>query len=149
MQPHRTTPAKVAAGVIVVHCVAGQWQYLLLRAYRNWDFPKGGVEPGEEPLAAAIRETREETGIADLELAWGADHFDTGPYAGGKIARYYLARTRSRAVVLPVSPELGRPEHHEYRWLDFAAALELAPPRVKPVIAWAAAKLDPATILGR
>lgn len=29
-----------------------------------WSFPKGVVEPGEEPLAAALREFQEETGIA-------------------------------------------------------------------------------------
>jgi 8-oxo-dGTP pyrophosphatase MutT (NUDIX family) len=133
---------RLSAGAVVVRDTDDGPRLLMLRAYRNWDFPKGGVEDGEQPLAAAIRETREETGIGDLELAWGSDHFDTGPYAGGKIARYYLARTRSRAVVLPVSPELGRPEHHEYRWLDLAAAVALAPPRIKPVIAWAAAKLD-------
>ena len=31
---------------------------------KNWGLPKGGVEPGEEFEAAAIRETFEETGIA-------------------------------------------------------------------------------------
>jgi len=29
-----------------------------------WSVPKGGLEPGEEPLAAALREFQEETGIA-------------------------------------------------------------------------------------
>ena len=29
-----------------------------------WSFPKGGVEDGEQPLAAALREFEEETGIA-------------------------------------------------------------------------------------
>ena len=30
----------------------------------RWDLPKGHCEPGESFLAAAIRETAEETGIA-------------------------------------------------------------------------------------
>lgn len=29
-----------------------------------WSFPKGGVEGGEQPLTAALREFQEETGIA-------------------------------------------------------------------------------------
>ena len=28
-----------------------------------WDLPKGGADPGESPLDAAVRETREETGV--------------------------------------------------------------------------------------
>lgn len=32
--------------------------------YDDWSHPKGKLEPGEEPLAAALREVREETGMA-------------------------------------------------------------------------------------
>ena len=39
---------------------------------RHWDVPKGLAEPGESPLAAALRETREETGI-DLDASGWAD----------------------------------------------------------------------------
>jgi putative (di)nucleoside polyphosphate hydrolase len=31
---------------------------------RKWDIPKGGAEPGETAVQAAVRETFEETGIA-------------------------------------------------------------------------------------
>ena len=34
----------------------------------TWSLPKGHVDPGEEPLAAAIREVMEESGIGDLHL---------------------------------------------------------------------------------
>ena len=90
------------------------------------------------PLAAAIREVREETTIADLEFAWGEQFIETGPYSRGKIARYYLARTRTVDVSMPVNPELGTPEHHEFRWVDYTTALTLVSPRVKPVVIWAA-----------
>ncbi len=30
---------------------------------QNWQFPQGGIDPGEKPLAAALRELEEETGI--------------------------------------------------------------------------------------
>ena len=46
---------RFSAGVVVVHFGEGAVQYLLLRAYKNWDFPKGLVEPGEGPLDAAVR----------------------------------------------------------------------------------------------
>ena len=110
----------------------------MLRAYRNWDFPKGLVEPGEEPLAAALREVTEETGLRELTLPWGEVWRETEPYAGGKVARYYIVESSSGAAVLPVNPALGRPEHHEFRWLELDAAARLLPPRLQQVLLWAA-----------
>jgi 8-oxo-dGTP pyrophosphatase MutT (NUDIX family) len=126
---------------VVVRREGDDWLYLLLRAFNHWDFPKGMVEEGEEPLAAAIREVREESTIEDLDFAWGSNSTQTGPYSGGKVARYYLAATVTSDVSLPINPMIGRAEHSEYRWVDFDAALELVSPRVKPVVRWAALAL--------
>jgi 8-oxo-dGTP pyrophosphatase MutT (NUDIX family) len=132
-----STRGKRSAGFVVVRQSADGWRFLLLRAYKLWDFPKGLVEPDEDPLTTARRETLEEAGIADLELRWGEVYCETAPYSGNKIARYYLGCTRSEAVTLGVNPVLGRPEHHEYRWVTFAEAVALLPPRLQGVIAWA------------
>ena len=128
---------RLSAGVVVVRRGDSGWLLLMLRAYRNWDFPKGMVEPGEDPLVAARREVREETLIDDLEFDWGEVCQETGPYAQRKIARYYLAATRTEKITLPISPELGRPEHDEWRWVDQDAALSLASARLQPVVRWA------------
>ena len=114
----------------------------MLRCYQNWDFPKGMIEADETPLEAARRETREETSLDDLVLTWGEDFRETAPYAGGKVARYYVAESREGRVDLPVSAALGRPEHHEYRWVDRAEADRLLPPRLRPVLAWAASVVE-------
>ncbi len=132
----------LSAGVAVVHRTPQGWRFLLLRAYRHWDFPKGMVEQDESPIDAARREVIEETGLDDLAFDWGEMHVDTGPYARGKIARYYLARTASTAVELRVNPALGRPEHTEFRWVDRAGGLALASPRVREVIVWAASVIE-------
>jgi 8-oxo-dGTP pyrophosphatase MutT (NUDIX family) len=140
--PDRTARApRLSAGVVVVRPGPTGWLFLLLRAYRNWDFPKGVVEPGEDPLAAARREVQEETLIADLRFSWGEEYRETAPYSNNKIARYYLAETATEGVTLPVSPELGRPEHNEARWVDLAGALSLSSPRIAPIVQWAAEKL--------
>lgn len=129
---------RLSAGVVVVRRNASEWLFLMLRAYRNWDFPKGGVEAGEQPLAAARREVREETLIEDLEFNWGEVYLETGPYGNRKIARYYLAATRTEKIALPVSPELGRPEHDEWRWVARDEARSLASARLQPIVRWAA-----------
>ena len=129
---------RLSAGVVVVRPSAEGLRFLLLRAFNHWDFPKGMVEPGEEPLGAAIREVQEESLIDDLEFAWGETSTRTGPYSRGKVACYFIATTRTADVTLPVNPELGRPEHSEYRWADYAEAERLVSPRVQPVLQWAA-----------
>jgi 8-oxo-dGTP pyrophosphatase MutT (NUDIX family) len=132
---------RLSAGVVVVREGADGWRFLLLRAYRNWDFPKGLVEPGEDALAAAVREANEEAGLTDLAFEWGTDFVETEPYARNKIARYYVARTRTERVTLKVNPTLGRPEHHEHRWVDLTEAFALTVLRLRRVIAWAASKV--------
>ncbi len=134
-------PMRLSSGVVVIRETSQGWRYLLLRAFNHWDFPKGMVELGEAPLAAAIREVREETLIEDLEFAWGDIYTQTGPYSRGKVARYYLARTRTVEVTLSVIEELGRAEHNEFRWVDEDTALKLVSPRVAPVVEWAAVRL--------
>jgi 8-oxo-dGTP pyrophosphatase MutT (NUDIX family) len=128
---------RFSAGVVVVHVAREAVQYLLLRAYKNWDFPKGLVEPGEQPLDAAVREVKEETTLVNLAFDWGQDYMDTGPYNKGKISRYYLARSNVTQVHLPINPELGFPEHQEARWVGLETALNMVSPRLKPVVHWA------------
>jgi 8-oxo-dGTP pyrophosphatase MutT (NUDIX family) len=127
----------LSAGIIPIRRTGEGWRVLVLRAYRNWDFPKGLIDAGEDPLTAAKREATEETGLTDLELNFGEAYRETLPYAGGKIARYYLAETEEEAVRLPISHALGRPEHHEWRWVTFEEAEDLLPPRLAVILDWA------------
>lgn len=129
--------SRLSAGVVVVRRANEAVYFLLLRAYRNWDFPKGLVEAGEDPLDAARREVREEADIAQLAFTWGEQFIETGPYSRNKIARYYIAETASEIVSLPVNPVLGVPEHHEWRWCERDEALERVSPRLVPVMDWA------------
>lgn len=130
-------PRILSAGVVVVRRIDDDWRVLLLRVYNYWDCPKGEVEAGEDQLAAARREVREETGIDDLEFRWGEIFIETAPYSKNKVARYHVAETRAADVKLPVNPELGAPEHHEFRWLTFEQARSLAVPRIAAVLDWA------------
>lgn len=128
---------KLSCGVVIVRRSGDRWLVLMLRAYRNWDFPKGLREAGETPLEAAMREVGEEAGITALRFDWGECFTETGPYSRGKTARYYLAATETAEVRMGISPQTGQPEHHESRWMGFDAAYDLAAPRVRAVVQWA------------
>lgn len=140
--PADLQPSAFSAGVVVARRENSSWRLLVLRAYRNWDFPKGVVEPGEAPLDAAIRETAEEAAICDLAFHWGEGYCETVPYGRGKVARYYLAETMQASITLPISPELGRPEHDEWRWVRLDEAERLLPPRLQPILAWTKKQLE-------
>jgi bis(5'-nucleosidyl)-tetraphosphatase len=81
-----TAPTR-AAGAVVFRRSDKGIRLLVLRAYKNWDFPKGTIEPGEDALAAARREVEEETGLAALGYPFGDEFKETLPYSGNKVAR--------------------------------------------------------------
>jgi 8-oxo-dGTP pyrophosphatase MutT (NUDIX family) len=127
-----------SAGIIIVRKVERQWLYLFLRAYNYWDFPKGEEEQGETSFETAKREVTEETGLHDLSFRWGRIFKETEPYNNGKkTARYYLAETSESKVRFSMNPEIGGPEHHEYRWLNSTELKKLAVKRLQPIIDWA------------
>jgi len=138
MESH-PTPNK--AGFIILRPHRTRYFCLILRAYTNWGFAKGEIEKGEDPLAAAFRETKEETSLVDLDLHWGPIFVQT-PSSFGTICRYYMALTNGVGIHLPISPELGHPEHHEFRWVGFDEAKSMLAPKLKIVVNWCEAVLS-------
>ena len=100
------------------------------------------MERDETPFGAAIREVEEETTLNDLDFRWGEVYVETGPYSRGKVARYYIALTGREDISLPVNPEIGRPEHAEFRWVEIEEAMSLTTVRLSPVIEWATEQLE-------
>ena len=60
-------PRRLSCGILIL---TGQRELLLchVTGQDHWDLPKGGAHADESPLQAALRETREETGL-DLAAA--------------------------------------------------------------------------------
>lgn len=116
---------ETSAGGVVFRIVNGAAVYLLIRdSYKNWGFPKGHVETGEQPDAAALREVSEETGLSDLSLRGLIDtidwHFRFRGRLIHKICHFFLMET----VESSTSPQ--RTEGiTACRWLRFDEAEEL------------------------
>lgn len=84
-------PYERSAGVVVFRKapdVPGGRVFLLLDYGRFWDLPKGHVEKREDDLSAALRELKEETGIADATLV-----------EGFKEEMTYFFRDRTRGLI--------------------------------------------------
>jgi len=115
------------AGIILRDPVAG---IVLCKDAEKWGIPKGKVEPGEEPIDAACRETIEETSIL---VSKGGSHIN-GPLelrATKKNSRggnFYIYECRMKMAVMP-SKSL---EHEDVRW--FTELPENTDPRLKDLI---------------
>lgn len=118
-------PSERSAGVIVFTNDGGIRKYLLLYYEGgHWDFPKGHVEQGETDKDAAVRETREETGITDLHFVEGFQ--ETLSYFYRKEGKtfhkdviFFLAETQQSEVKLSY-------EHVDFVWLGITDAIAKA-----------------------
>ena len=99
--------------------------FLLIRdSYRNWGFPKGHLETGEAPEAAALREVTEETGLAAVELRGAIETIDWYFRFRGrlihKVCHFYLMESTS-AETCPQRAE----GITACRWAPFEDAVQL------------------------
>lgn len=67
-----TMPAHVTASVIILQ---GEAMLTIWHPHlQGWLQPGGHIDPGEDPLTAALREAREETGLTCDLHAWHGEH---------------------------------------------------------------------------
>ena len=99
-----------AAGAVVIH--AGRVLVLNRPSRAEVRLPKGHMRPGEPPDAAAVRETREETGYRDLRLVGDlGQQVVTFEYEGRHIVRterFYLLRLVSETTVSRSTKDAGQ-----------------------------------------
>ena len=105
-----------------------------------WQMPQGGIDKGEEPWPAALRELEEETGIAPhlveriadcperlrYELPEELRHKLWGGKWNGQLQDWYLCRFTGEDVDVNIATK--HPEFSHWRWIAPAALPDLIVP---------------------
>jgi len=126
-----TLPYRPCAGVMLLNrdgrVFVGQRLDTTLEA---WQMPQGGIDPGEDARAAAIRELGEETGIDPAKVALVAEapeelFYDLPAELVGKVWRGKWRGQRQRWFLFRFLGEDGdvdirtaHPEFRSWRWSD-------------------------------
>lgn len=104
----------------------------------SWQFPQGGIDEGEDPAVAALRELKEETGISEAEIiaempqwlyydlpANLAEKIWQGKYKGQK-QKWFLIKFLGNDSQINLAQT--NPEFHAYEWVDIDESINRVVP---------------------
>jgi len=112
-----------SAGIVLFRNDSDKNEFLLLNYPQgHWDFVKGKIEQNETSHETALRETKEETGITNIEFVDGFEEsveydFRFKKDDIHKKVIFFLAKTNEKNIKLSH-------EHNDYLWLEYNDALK-------------------------
>ncbi|RMW39631.1 MAG: NUDIX domain-containing protein [Nitrosopumilus sp.] len=114
---------ETSAGIVLFRKEDSKNLFLLLHyPSGHWDFVKGKMEKGETTHETAVRETKEETGITDVNFVEGFEewieyNFQYQKELVHKKVVFFLAETTTKEVNISH-------EHLDFTWIDYNTAME-------------------------
>ena len=124
--PTKSQRREISSGIIIFRRTPEGPNFLVLfHGHEHWTFPRGKIEGEERSFAAALRETREETGLARADIRF-VDYFKayenwTFVKNGQKVFKtiiFYLAETTKKHVRI-------EPNFEGYCWFTYREALKI------------------------
>jgi len=112
-----------SAGIVLFRNDSDKNEFLLLNYPQgHWDFVKGKIEQNETSHETALRETKEETEITNIEFVDGFEEsveydFRFKKEDIHKKVIFFLAKTNEKNIKLSH-------EHNDYLWLEYNDALK-------------------------
>ena len=110
-----------------------------------WQMPQGGIDEGEEPAVAAMRELEEETAVRSAEIIAEASdwynydlpehligHSWKGKYRG-QTQKWFAMRFTGQDSEINLAPPGHKQEFNQWRWAKMNEMLDLIVPFKKPV----------------
>lgn len=136
---HRTGPGglpyRPCAGVVLINADGLIFAGRRIDMPGAWQMPQGGIDPGEDPHTAALRELVEETGVSPdkvevLGETPGWVHYDLPPELLGKVWKGRYGGQRQKWVLMrflgedaDIRIDTDHPEFQEWRWMPAAELL--------------------------
>lgn len=142
--PYAERPYREGVGIMLINAEARVFVAQRLDSkIPAWQMPQGGIDPGEDPRATALRELKEEIGTDAADILAETDGWLTydlpreiadviwkGRFRGQRQKWYLMRFTGSDAEIDIATPH---PEFSAWKWTDHTTLAALIVPFKRPL----------------